>query len=163
MKLAVFTGSFDPVTLGHVDIMRRASGLFEELNVCVIGNPQKHAMFSVEDRMEMIRLAAEGACLNNVTVSSYNGMAAHYALSVGASYIVRGLRNQADFGYETNMETYNRMLAPMVETVYLSCPPELMHISSSGVRELIHYGADIGTLVPDRINKYVSERLKNDE
>lgn len=163
MRRSIFPGSFDPFTLGHIDVLVRACALFDEVRVCVIGNPSKSALFGVDERVEMIRLAIEDAGLRNARAESFAGLTARYAQSVGAGYIVRGLRNAADFAYEAEMETYNRLLAPEVETVYLNCGAKTAHISSSAVRELMKYGADIGTFVPDRINKYVSERLKNDE
>lgn len=162
-KLAIFPGSFDPFTLGHMDILKRACKLFDLVRVCVIGNPSKRALFSTEERVEMIRLAIMETELSNVEVDSFTGLTAEYAKKAGASYIVRGLRNLSDFEYEAEMDVYNRLLAPGVETVYLNCGANTAHVSSSAVRELMKYGADIGTLVPDRINKYVTERLKNDE
>ncbi len=161
--LAIFPGSFDPFTLGHLDILKRACGLFGEVRVCVADNSSKRARFGIRERVEMIRLAIAEAGLGNAAAESFDGLTARYARDVGAKYIVRGLRRAADYEYEAEMEVYNRLLAPGVETVYLNCDAGLAHISSSAVREMMRYGADIGTLVPESINKYVSERLKNDE
>ncbi len=157
--LAVFPGSFDPFTLGHLDVLRRACGLFDEVRVCVLENPDKRTVFGLWEREEMIRRVIEDEGLTNAGADSSAGLTAQYAGSVGATHIVRGLRNAADYAYEAEMEAFNRLLAPEVQTVYLTCDPQYAHVSSSAVRELARYGADIGTLVPDRINKIVSERL----
>lgn len=163
MRLAVFPGSFDPFTLGHMDVLRRASALFDEVRVVVIGNPAKSSLFGAAERVSMIDLAIRDAGIANARAESFTGLTAKYAQSVGAGYIVRGLRSASDFEYEAGMEVYNRLLAPGVETVYLNCDAKFAHISSSAVRELLRYGADVGTLVPDRINQFLVERLKSDE
>lgn len=162
-KCAVFPGSFDPFTRGHLNVLVRAAALFDEVRVCVLHNASKRARFTQAERVEMIRLAIEEAGLTNARAESFDGLTARYAQEAGAVAIVRGLRGAADYVYEAELEAYNRLLVPGVETVYFSCPPELAHISSGAVRELLHYHADIGTLVPDRIYKYIFERLKDDE
>lgn len=163
LKRALFPGSFDPFTRGHLAVLESAASLFDEVCVCVLNNSRKSALFHVEERVEMIRLAIIEAGLGNATAESFEGLTARYAQASGAQFIVRGLRNAADYAYEVEFEAYNRLLAPEVQTVYFNCPKELAHINSGAVRELLRYGADIGTLVPDRINQYILERLKEDE
>ncbi|HOG00004.1 MAG TPA: pantetheine-phosphate adenylyltransferase [Clostridia bacterium] len=157
--LAVFPGSFDPFTLGHLDVLKRACRLFGEVRVCVLENADKRAVFTADERVQMIRHVIGDEGLVNACADSSAGLTAQYAKSIGATHLVRGLRNAADYAYETEMEAFNRLLAPEVQTVYLTCGAKYAHVSSGAVRELARYGADIGTLVPDRINKIVSERL----
>lgn len=155
MKKAVFPGSFDPFTVGHLDILKRAAKLFDHVNVCVIPNPDKHCLFSESERVALIRRVIESEGIDNASVSSYNGLTVECAREFGAHFIVRGLRSAADYEYETNLEYFNRRLAPEVETIYIACDAVHVHISSSAVRELMNYGADIGTLVPKDISEYI--------
>lgn len=163
MRRAVFPGSFDPFTVGHMDILKRACALFDEVIVCVIPNPAKKPLFSAEERMMMIRRAADAAGLKRVRCDAYQGLTVDYAQKEGAAFLVRGLRTPADFEFESGLDAFNRMLAPGVQTIYMACLPEHIHISSSAVRQLIEYKADIGPLVPKEISEYIAERLFGDE
>ncbi len=146
MKRAVFPGSFDPLTNGHVDIIRRASSLFDSLIVLVACNPGKASFFTVEERVEMIRRSLES--FENVTVDSCDGLTVRYAESHGCGYIVRGLRDGNDFVYEHELEINNRILSSSVETVYLSAGNGNLFLRSSSLREFIRYGVDISPFVP---------------
>ena len=163
MKKAIFAGSFDPFTVGHMDVLCRAAELFDEVHVGVLVNPDKHPVFTPEECCAMICAAVNGAGLKNVRVSSFSGLLVDFARSVGAAYNVRGLRNGADFEYEYPMEYYNRRLSPGLQTVYLASDPAHVHISSSAVRSLMAFGGDITGLVPDEICKIIAERVKSDE
>lgn len=159
MKIAVCTGSFDPVTVGHMDVFRRAAGLFDMVYVAVLGNSSKKTAFTSEERCAMINRAAEAAGITNLRAEAYDGLAVDYAREKNACAIVRGIRNEADFAYETGMGLANRHLAGEIETVYLYADPKLSFISSSLVKELASYGKDIDGLVPDAIKNKIAERL----
>ena len=163
MKRAVFAGSFDPFTIGHMDVLRRAAALFDEVHVGVLVNPEKHPLFSPEERCAMIRSAVRKAGIDNAPVSVFSGLLVDFARLAGAAYNVRGLRNGVDFDYEYSMEYFNRRLSPELETVYLASDPAHVHISSSAVRMLMASGADISGLVPDQICKIIAERVRSDE
>lgn len=163
MKKAVFAGSFDPFTIGHLDVLRRAAALFDEVHVGVLVNPEKRPVFTPEERRAMIEAAVHGAGIMNARVSVSSGLLVEFARSVGARYNVRGLRNGTDFDYEYSMEYFNRRLSPELETVYLASDPAHVHISSSAVRMLMASGAGIDGLVPDQICKIIAERVKSDE
>ena len=147
MKL-VFPGSFDPITAGHMELIERASGLAEQLYVVVEDNLQKTYLFTREQRLEMVRMAVAG--YSNVYVDSFVGMTIDYCRKVGARVLLRGLRNSADYLYEKDIATFNRELA-QVETMFLFADNAYAHISSSAVRELLKYNADITGYVPDEI------------
>lgn len=153
MKTAVYPGSFDPFTNGHVDIIRRASGLFDHVIVLVASNPVKKSLFSPLERVEMIREALSS--FNSVSVDSYDGLTVRYAESHGCSYIVRGLRDTDDFSYEHELEINNRILSPGIETVYLSSGSGNLFIRSSSVREFIKFGVDCSPFVPDAVNSAI--------
>lgn len=159
MRSAVCTGSFDPPTLGHMDIFMRAAEIFDVVYVAVLTNPGKKPAFTADERCDMIMEAARAEGLNNVRAESYGGLAVDFARRKGAAAIVRGIRNGGDLEYERSMEGANRFLRPDIETVYLLARPELAFISSSAVKELASYGKDIDGLVPDAIKNKIAERL----
>lgn len=154
-KIAVYPGSFDPVTLGHLDIIRRAAKLFDELVVCVMVNPTKKYLLSEEKRVAL--LEAVVADLPNVRIDTHGGLMVRYAQENQIGFVIKGLRNGTDYDYEINMEFYNRRIVPEIETVYLASDPTLVHVSSSGVRELIAFEGDVGGLVPDVVEKAIAE------
>lgn len=145
-RICVYPGSFDPVTIGHMDVIERASRLFDRVIVTVFHNPAKTGCFSPEDRVRMLRAACAG--MENVTVDAYAGLQAEYVKRVGACAVVRGLRAIADFEAERALAEMNRMLLPGMETIFLMTRPEHGHISSSSVRELASFGGDVSGLVP---------------
>ena len=153
MSVAVCPGSFDPVTLGHIDIIRRSARLFDKVYVPALVNSEKRYMFSHEQRVDMLRLAC--ADIENVVVESYDGMLADYASAKGADIIVKGLRDAADFPYEQGMALANKFLSPGLETLFLSCDPALSHVSSTFVRELIKQKRDASALLPKQITKII--------
>ena len=158
MKIAVCPGSFDPVTLGHLDIINRASKLFDKVIVLVSFNPNKNSSsFSVEERMEMIKKVT--IHLHNVEVDSYNGLLADYLKRTGAAAIVKGLRAVSDFEYEFQMALANKQLYCDAETVFLTTSSENMYLSSSVVKEIASLGGDINGFVPPEILQTIKNRL----
>ena len=145
-ETCLIPGSFDPVTAGHMDIIRRAAGLYDRVVVAVAHNPEKRGCFPVEDRVTLLRAACAG--LENVTVDSYEGLTVAYARAEGIRVMVRGLRAHADFDGELALARVNRSLAPEIETVFLPGAGEHAHISSSAVRELLASGASVRGFVP---------------
>lgn len=160
MKIAVCPGSFDPITLGHLDIIRRASRMFDHVIVSVLQNSAKHCVFSMEERVEMIRDCVRD--LPNVSASSFNGLLADYVRTVNANVIVKGLRAVSDFEYEFQMALINYKMNPELETVFLSSRSEYMFLSSNIVREIARGGGNISQLVPqiivDRIHEKYSQK-----
>lgn len=146
MKTALFPGSFDPLTLGHEDVVRRAAALFDRVVVGIGVNSNKKNMFSPEQRMAWIEAAF--ADLPQVGVACYQGLTVDYAKSIGAQFIVRGLRNPADFEFEKAIAQTNRELEPGIETVFFQTGARFSHIASSHVREIIRYGGDYRLFVP---------------
>ncbi len=147
MKIAICPGSFDPVTIGHYDIVKRASALFDKVIVLVAHNPHKTTAFSVEERVSMLKKVTAG--LDNVEVDSCTGLIAEYARIHGATAIVKGLRAVTDFEYEFQMALANKKLYPEAETVFLTTSSENMYLSSSVVKQIALFGGDISGLVPD--------------
>ena len=153
MTRAVFPGSFDPFTVGHLDIVKRASLVFDEVYVSIFDNPGKGTEFSLEERLSLIRDAVED--IPNVKVSASSGILVEYCRENGIGVIVRGIRNGSDVEYETMLEAVNTRIAPEIATVYLISKPEHAHISSSLVRQLIKIGISIDGLVPNADHKYL--------
>ena len=160
MKLAVYPGSFDPVTLGHLDIIVRASKIFDKLIVGVPINPDKHASFSVEERMELLRRATQAEGLANVEIDKVDGLSADYAKRRGAMVVVKGLRALSDFEYEFQQALTNKKLNPELETMFLATSAENMFLSSSMVKQVAGFGGDISPFVPRAcILETIRERL----
>lgn len=157
MRTAVCPGSFDPVTKGHLDIIKRATGLFDKVIVLVVINPDKNTTFSVEERVEQLKKVTE--MLPNVEVDSFSGLLADYLRATGACAIVKGLRAVSDFEYEFQMALTNRKLNPYAETVFLNTAAENMYLSSSMVKQIARFGGDISSFVPSEIYSEVKERL----
>jgi pantetheine-phosphate adenylyltransferase len=152
--IAVYPGTFDPITNGHMDIITRGHRLFDEIIVALLGNPEKEPLFSVEERMEIIREVV--AHLSNVRVESFEGLLVDYARSRNATAIVRGLRALSDFEYEFQMALMNRRLAPDLETVFMMPSETYSYVSSRLVKQVVRLGGDVGGLVP----REVIDRLK---
>ncbi|MBE6029262.1 MAG: pantetheine-phosphate adenylyltransferase [Clostridiales bacterium] len=149
---ALYSGSFDPLTMGHLDIIMRAAKLYDELVIGVISNPGKQSMFTLEEREEMLRETVKD--LDHVSVDHFSGLLADYVNRNGFDVVVRGLRSTTDFDYEIQMAQMNdRLFNDSVETVFLMTDPKYSYISSSVVKEVFALGGDINGLVPDEILK----------
>ncbi|MCL2501885.1 MAG: pantetheine-phosphate adenylyltransferase [Bacteroidales bacterium] len=154
-RLAVFPGSFDPFTLGHLDVLKSALELFDGLTVAVGYNTQKSGLFSPEDRVEMIKIATAG--YSNIEVCSYTGLTVNFCVSKGIHYIVRGLRTTTDFELEQVIAQANQKMAPEIKTVFIPAGPEFSFISSTVVRDVLLNGGDAKRFIPPGIdlNKFV--------
>ena len=158
IRRAVYPGSFDPVTYGHIDIMTRAAQAVDELIVGVLENRAKIALFSVEERVKMIEIAMKD--LPNVRVESFHGLSVDFAKEQGAGFIVRGLRAITDFDYELQMAQTNRIMAPGVDTIFLTTNLEYAYLSSTTVKEVASYGGDITKFVPEYVAEAVIAKTK---
>ncbi len=161
MRIAVCPGSFDPVTLGHLDIIKRASMLFDKVIVLVALNAGKNPSFSPEERVTLIHKTIDDAKLTNVVVDICDGLIADYVKSVGATAIVKGLRAVTDFEYEFQMALVNARLYHGAETVFLTTSSENMYLSSSVVKQVASFGGDISSFIPACILHDIENRLNN--
>ncbi len=159
MKIAVCPGSFDPVTLGHVDIIERAAELFDKVIVLVTSNSAKKSMFSLEERVELIRRSVSK---ENIEVDTYDGLLVNYVKEKQAVAIVKGLRAVSDFDYEFQQALTNKSLLPEIETVFLAAKGKNMFLSSSMVKEVCRLDGDISRFVPNEILQDVIKRCKGD-
>jgi len=159
MKIGVYPGSFDPFTVGHLDILTRASALLDEVIVAVLVNTAKRPIFTPEERESQIAAAVRAAGLTNVRTGSFSGLTVDYAMEMGASCLVRGLRTVADYEYESQLSAMNRRLAPGIDTLCLLASPEHAAISSGIVREIGIMGGSIAGLVPEVNHHSIKERL----
>lgn len=158
MTKAIYPGSFDPVTLGHLDIIKRASKIFDELIVGVLNNNSKSPLFSVEKRVKMLNDVVKD--LPNVKVMSFEGLLVDFARKVDAQIIVRGLRAVTDFEYELQMSQTNTVLNENVDTIFFTTSLEYAYLSSSTVREAAYFGADISKFVPESVVQQVYDKFK---
>ncbi len=158
MRVAVCTGSFDPVTNGHVDIFERTALLFDKVVVAVFENPQKKPLFSTSEKMEMIRKSV--AHISNIEVDSFDGLLSEYMRDHNYSVVVRGLRAFIDFEYEFQRALLLKQIAPELETMFMMTNNKMSFISSSGVKELATFGGDITKMVPSEIVETVLERIR---
>ncbi|MBW4622716.1 MAG: pantetheine-phosphate adenylyltransferase [Cyanosarcina radialis HA8281-LM2] len=149
VTIAIYPGSFDPVTLGHLDIIERACKLFDRAIVAVLCNPQKTPLFTVEERIEQIKISTQH--LKNVEVDSFNGLTVEYARSQNAKVLLRGLRVLSDFEKELQMAHMNKTLSNEIETVFLATSTEYGFLSSSVVKEIAKFGGSIEHLVPQHV------------
>ena len=156
MKIGICPGSFDPVTLGHMDIITRACRIFDKVIVAVPINPDKHFSFTVEERMDMLRTVTAGM---GAEVDSVGGLLVDYAREKGATAIVKGLRAVSDYDYEFQMALANKQLNPEVETMFLPTRVENMFLSSSLVKQVAGFGGDISHFVPECLLERINERL----
>jgi len=157
MKIWVYPGSFDPVTNGHVDIIKRSSKLCDKLIVAVGNNLRKKYSLELTERVELLKLAVKD--FTNVEVDSFNGLLVNYVKSRGASTIIKGLRALSDYEYELQMALINKNLAPEIETLFMMADIHYSYLSSSAVKELVRNGASIDGLVPDCIKNRIVEKL----
>lgn len=148
MKKAIYPGSFDPVTNGHMDMIQRASKIVDELVVGVLNNSAKNSLFSVEERVSMLKEMTQD--MENVTVASFDGLMVDYMDEIGATIVVRGLRAVTDFEYELQIAQTNHKVNPRIDTIFLTTSLEYSYLSSTIVKEFASYGGDISNFVPER-------------
>jgi pantetheine-phosphate adenylyltransferase len=154
---ALYPGTFDPPTNGHVDLIQRGSKLFEHLTVAVLNNPGKNALFTVAERAEMLEEATRA--LGNVSVAMFDGLMVDFARSISATAVLRGIRAISDYEYEFQMALMNRRLAPEIETVFLQPAGRYSFVSSRIVKEVFSFGGDISGLVPPNVLKRLRGRM----
>ena len=155
--VAIYPGSFDPPTNGHLDLIERGSNIFDELVVAILRNPDKNPLFSVGERRAM--LEAMTKCLRNVRVDTFDGLTVDYALRVNASAVLRGIRALSDYEYELQMALMNRKLQPELETVFMMPAEQYSYLSSRLVREVAQLGGSIEGLVPELVEQRLREKL----
>ena len=158
MSFAVYPGSFDPITLGHLNIIRRAASIFDELYVCVLDNSGKKALFSESERVELISRSVSR--FKNVKADSSKALLVDYMKEKGAKVIIKGLRAVSDFDYEFQIALVNRKLDPNIETLFMPSSEKYTYLSSSVVKEMARYGADLSTFVPKEIIDDVNARIE---
>jgi pantetheine-phosphate adenylyltransferase len=150
-KICLFPGTFDPITLGHVDIIRRSLPLFDKIVVGIGSNTSKSPMFSTEQRLEWIKQLFAGE--EKVEAAVYTGLTVHYCQSIGAQFILRGIRYVADFEYEKTIADANRAMDDSIETIFLTCEPKYTSIASTIVRDILRNGGDASAFLPDIVVK----------
>lgn len=158
MKIAIYPGSFDPVTKGHIDILERTSPMFDKIVVAVVHNVTKHALFTLDERVEMIKECTRH--LGNIEVECFSGLLADYLKAKDAHIIIRGLRSITDFEYESHMSMINRKLIPDADTIFVMSNPQYIYVSSSGVKEAALLGGDVSSMVPALVEKGLKEKLQ---
>ncbi len=161
MVIAVYPGSFDPVTNGHIDILERTSPLFDKIVIAVIHNVYKQALFTLEERVNLIRESTSH--LSNVEVDSFSGLLADYIKAKKGNVIIRGLRSLTDFEYESHMSMMNKTLLPDVDTIFVMSASKYIFVSSSAVKEAAMLGGDVSSLVPPAVEVgLIQKRKKSD-
>jgi pantetheine-phosphate adenylyltransferase len=158
-QLALFPASFDPVTNGHLDMVHRARRIFPRLVVAVATNVAKKGTFTVEERLEMLRVTL--ADIPDVEITHFDGLLVEFAREIGATVVIRGLRAMADFEYEFEMALMNKRLNPDIETLFMMTNQEFFYVSSSRLKELVQFGARVDAWVPPVVAKYLREKLGN--
>lgn len=157
-KIALYPGSFDPITNGHLDVLERARKMFDEVVIAVLNNPVKKSFIDVQKRVELIKEATKD--MQNVTTASFDGLTVEFARKIGANFLIRGLRTITDFEYEVQLCQTNQVIAPDIDTVFLSTKPEHNFISSSMVKELSNHEINISKFVPKVVVEYLKEAIK---
>ena len=159
MSKAIYPGSFDPVTMGHMDVIRRSADIFDELVICVLNNVNKSALFSVEERVRILQKATED--LPNVRVDHFSGLLTQYAKQQHIHVVVRGLRAVTDFEYELqNAQTNRKLSNGYLDTMFLTTSLEYAYLSSSTVKEIASFGGDVSDCVPEFVTKLLYEKYK---
>lgn len=158
-RIAVCPGSFDPITMGHLDIITRAAAMFDKIIVVVMNNANKHYSFSSDERVKMIKKAVCG--LDNVEVDMYDGLLAEYAAKKNACAIIKGLRAMSDFEYEFQMALTNKKLNPNIETLFLTTSAQNMYLSSSMVKQIASMGGDVSDFLPAAIHDDIITRISS--
>lgn len=159
MAIAVYPGSFDPVTYGHLDIIKRSAQLFDKVIVGVLHNYAKSPLFSVEERVNILEKVTQG--MSNIEIRPFSGLSVEFVHQCGAKVIVRGLRAITDFEYELQMAQTNRVLAPDVDTVFLTTSLEYAYLSSTTVKEVASFDGDISKFLPPFVAEQVMKRLQD--
>lgn len=159
MTTAIYPGSFDPITLGHLNIIRRAAAIFDKVVVCVTVNSSKNPMFNLEERMDLISKVVSR--LDNVSVDTSDALLAEYVKRYENPVLVKGLRAVSDYESEVQMALINKKINPALETVFISASEKYTYLSSSVVKEMARYGADLSEFVPREIIRIVEERSQN--
>lgn len=156
--IALYPGTFDGLTYGHLDIIQRGSNLFDKLFVAVAHNEDKNPLFTVEERLAILN--EETAQLDNVQITTFYGLTMDYAEDLGANYVIRGVRMLSDFEYELQMALMNRALNPRVETLFMVPSAKFLHVSSSLIKEVLLLGGDVKKFVPPSTERYLRSKLK---
>lgn len=159
MITAIYPGTFDPITLGHLDIIRRTAGIFDKLVVSVVMNIEKTPLFEIDERVDLIRRVV--AEFPNVEVSSSIELLADFARQYENPVIIKGLRNHIDYEYETTMAVFNKKLNPRLETFFITAKLEYTYVSSTAVRQLAAYGADISDYVPKIVSDEIDKKIQS--
>lgn len=158
MKIAVYPGSFDPITKGHLDVLESAAKMFDKVYIAVLNNSAKKNFLPVNDRVELIKKSV--ANIKNVEVDRFDGLTVDYAHEKGANFLVRGLRAVSDFEFEMQLSQTNHSIAPDITTVFLITKPQYNFISSSIVKEIAMLGKDISNFVPDAVCEYLCNNIR---
>ena len=159
-RIAVYPGSFDPITLGHLNVIKRAAALFDKVIVCVMVNSEKSGLFTRDERVELIRRVLNGANLNNVEVDSSQILVAHYAKEKGARTLIKGLRAVSDYESEVQMAMVNQKLNHQLDTLFFPSNEKYTYLSSTVVKEMARYGADLSDFLPREIIADIQERIQ---
>jgi len=160
-RIAIYPGSFDPVTNGHVDIVRRGKTLFDQIIVAILHNPNKESLFTVDERMFMLKDSMKG--ISGITFDTFGGLLVDYAKECGADAILRGMRAVSDFEYEFQLALMNRKLNRDIQTVFLMTGLRWIFTSSSIIKEAAQFGGDIADMVPPIVNRMIKERYGTDK
>lgn len=158
LKTAIYPGSFDPITKGHLDVLKKASKMFDKVIIAVLKNSSKKGFLPIEDRVELIRQSVKD--IENVEVDSFDGLTIEYARKKGANILIRGLRAVSDLEYEMQISQTNSALAPEIDTVFLITKPKYNFISSSIVKEIASMGGDVSKFVPQVVFEYLNDKYK---
>ena len=156
----IYPGSFDPITIGHLDIIKRLDQMFDEVVVAILINEAKHSLFSIKERKQLIEEEIEENKLENIKVKTFEGLLVDFAKKENSKTIVRGIRAVTDYEYEINIAQFNNKLYPGLETIFLLSDPKFSFISSSGIRELASFGGDVSKFVSKNVKKAIYEKNK---